>query len=505
MIDPRPTSPFATEFLTATSVDHYVDAVAAAAGHIADAFRDSPAPGVVTGSGALRQRIRSLPVAPPDGVGLAAALDEIAQHVVPLSTAVSNPRYVAHLHCPPAISSLAAEVMLSALNQSMDSFDQGPAASAVEEHIIEWMCEVLGYGVGGDGVFTSGGTQSNLQGLLLARDNYARERFGWDISQRGLPGSATTWRVLCTAQTHFTVTQAASLLGLGARSIIPVDTDRAGELDPRALTAAIEGCEHAGQQVIAVVANAGTTDFGVIDPLTRVCEIAHDRGIWVHVDACAAGCLLLSDRHRHLVDGIGGADSVAIDFHKLLFQAISCGALFVRNREALNVMSSHADYLNPSDDDPDETLNLVGKSLQTTRRFDALKILVTLRAVGATTMADMIDSTVAAAAAAHTTAAAQDHLEVIGAGGTNTVVLRWTHPSLTSGQLDQVNDAIRHEMAMSGQALVGRTRVDGDVAVKLTFVNPVCTVDIARDLVIDIAECGQLLADRMCEEVVVRA
>ncbi|MCV6976499.1 pyridoxal phosphate-dependent decarboxylase family protein [Mycobacterium bourgelatii] len=214
------------------------------------------------------------------------------------------------------------------------------------------------------------------------------------------------------------------------------------------------------------------------------------RCIWVHVDAAAGGCLMLSDAHRDLLDGISTADSITIDFHKLLFQAISCGALLLRDRNDFEVMRKHADFLNPEDDDPEDTLNHVERSLQTTRRFDALKVLVTLRSLGLDTVAAMIGRTVDTARAAERAVAADPHLELISPCMTNTVVLRWTGSDVSPSEREVVNVEIRRRLADTGQAIVGRTRVDGEAALKLTFVNPVCTPDLARDLVRRIADCG---------------
>jgi L-2,4-diaminobutyrate decarboxylase len=482
------------EFLTDSGADRYIEAVTAAAHHVTAALLATSRPGLVAGSSLLRKEIRKLELAPRNGVGLDVVLSEVAELVIPNSTTVSNPRYAAHLHCPPAVSGLAAETMLSALNQSMDSYDQGPAAAVIEQYVIDWMCDLLGYDAG-DGVFTSGGTQSNLQALLLARDTHARDTLGWNIARDGLPSSSRNWRIMCTSETHFTVELAARLLGLGTASIVHVETDRDGRLDPGSLRTSIQRCHEAHRPVIALVLNAGTTDRGVIDPIFQSCMIAREHGIWVHVDAAAGGCLMLSDRYRHLLASISEADSVAVDFHKLLFQPISCGALFLRRKSALDILAKHVDYLNPVEDDPGETPNLVAKSLQTTRRFDALKVFVTLRALGINAVAQMIESTVDAARAASRAAAADHRLRVIGAAATNTVLIRWTSPTMTSAALDDVNTMIRRQLAAEGHALIGRTRVAEGVALKLTFVNPVCTPQTAHALIQQIAARGERIAN----------
>ncbi|NGX07292.1 pyridoxal-dependent decarboxylase [Mycobacteroides franklinii] len=482
-------SPFVSEFLTGDSENTYREAIALAADRASAALGGAVAPGLVDGYAALKNDVGRLDLDDPDGVGLSRALDEAAGLLAEKSVVVTHPAYLAHLHCPPALPSLAAEVLISAFNQSMDSFDQAPAATAIEQQVIEYLCARMGYGPGSDGTFTSGGTQSNLQALLLARDLFAHTS-GWDIAARGLPPEAASWRVVCTRQTHFSVQQALRLLGLGTAAIIEVPTDDAGRLRAETLPEILQDAEHAGTPVFALVLTAGTTDFGAIDPLQAATEIARAHGIWVHVDACAGGCLIFSERYRHMLRGIEQADSVAIDFHKLLFQAISCSALLVGNRASFDVLAAHADYLNPASDAEHDVLNLVGKSLQTTRRFDALKVLVTLRAVGRRHIAAMIDATCAAAWAAAQVAAEHPDLELAVPVCTNTVVLRWRQPDLTTEARDDVNEAIRAELAHTGRAIVGRSSAAGGQAIKLTFVNPLVTASVAGAMVSEIAAHG---------------
>jgi L-2,4-diaminobutyrate decarboxylase len=481
------------EFLTPVGAPHYLSAISEAASHVVDGCVCPARPGHVDGAEKLWETLAALTVVPRTGVGLSRVLKEIAALVAPHSTAVSDPRYVAHLHCPPTISSLAAETLLCALNQSMDSFDQGPAAAVVEQSVIDWLCGLFDLS-DGDGVFTSGGTQSSLQALMLARDNFAARTLGVDIAADGLPPAARSWRVVCTKETHFSIATAARLLGLGTAAIIPADTDSLGRLDPRSLSEILYTSQARNQRVIAVVLTAGTTNRGAIDPLADAIAVAAVQGIWVHVDAAAAGCLMLSERHRHLLDGISAANSISIDFHKLLFQPISCGALLVRHRRDLDIMCSHADYLNPADDDPQDTPNLVGKSLQTTRRFDALKVLVTLRSLGLDTVAAMIERTLEAARAAADAVAAHRDLDLLSPCMTNTVVLRWASPHSPPHQREHVNIQIRRRLVDTGQALIGRTEMGGETALKLTFVNPICTPDLARNLVQRIADCGAAIA-----------
>lgn len=491
-------SPFAGDFLTPDGLSAYREALTLAAIWTGTELRDPEQPGLVTGYAKVGRTVDEFSLDNPAGIGLSRALGEAAGLLSGRSAVVTHPGYLAHLHCPPTLSSLAAEILVSAFNQSLDSFDQAPAATAVEQKVIRDLCATLGYDDGADGTFTSGGTQSNLQALLMARDVFTRDRFGSDLSS-GLPVEARSWRVLCTPQTHFSVRQALRILGLSG-AVVEVPTDADGRMRVDGLVDCIDRANTAGTPIIALVLTAGTTDFGAIDPLPEAIAVAREHRIWTHVDACAGGCLAFSDTHRHLLRGIEMADSVAVDFHKLLFQAISCSALLVRRSDSFDILADHADYLNPLQDSAEDVVNLVGKSLQTTRRFDALKVFVTLRALGRQRLGEMIDATCAAAAAA--AGAVPDHprLDLVAPVATNTVVVRWQHPDLSDVECDDVNQEIRIALAESGRAVIGRSTAGGTQALKLTFVNPLVGQQTAADVIAAIAmEGDRILRSRRRE------
>lgn len=485
--------PLEADFVTTAGLTGYREAMMLATTWAGTELADPTVPGLVEGYANLKEAADDLPLDLPEGIGLPGALGEAVNLLARKSAVVTHPAYLAHLHCPPMVASLAAEVLTSTFNQSMDSFDQAPAATAVEQRVTEYLCTKLGYGPGADGTFTSGGTQSNLEALLIARDLFAGRIPGWDIATHGLPPEARSWRVLCTRQTHFSVRQALRILGL-AGAPIEVPTDTAGRLSVEALGDLLAEAVRERTPIMALVLTAGTTDYGAIDPLHDAITIAHEHGIWTHVDACAGGCLAFSDRHRHLLRGIETADSIAVDFHKLLFQAIGCSALLVRRRASFDVLAGHADYLNPEQDSERDVLNLVGKSLQTTRRFDALKVFVTLRALGQRRVAEMIDATLAAAAAAGDAVSDHPDLNLVAPVATNTVVVRWQRDSVPDDECDTINNAIRAALARTGRAMVGRSRAAGHAALKLTFVNPLVSAEKAVEIIADIADQGERIA-----------
>lgn len=380
-----------------------------------------------------------------------------------------EPGYAAHLNCPVVVPALVAEVLLSAVNPSLDTFDQSIGGTFVERHLVDWVCGRIGFGAGADGVFTSGGTQSNLQGLHLARD-HALAR----------PGAALErLRILVSTDGHFSVQRAARLLGLSPDAVVPVAVDERRRMRPDALAAALGAVGSEGAGAMAVVATAGTTDHGSIDPLPAVADLAHAHRAWLHVDAAYGGGLLVSPRRRHLLDGIERADSVTVDFHKTWFQPVSCSAVLVRERRHLRHVTCRADYLNPADGGGTDVLapNQVDKSLQTTRRFDALKLWLTLRVMGADTVGGYVDAVVDLAQAAYARLRDDERVEVLQEPQLSTLLLRPHRPGLTAAQVDALVPRVRAALWAGGEHVVAATVVEGRRWLKLTLLNPLATVD----------------------------
>ncbi|GAA0303528.1 pyridoxal phosphate-dependent decarboxylase family protein [Halarchaeum salinum] len=426
-------------------------------------------------------------VLPASGVGLDAAIDEVSTDVLAHTVNASHPRTAAHLHCPPMVSGLAAETMLSATNQSLDSYDQSGAATVVEERLIEALGDLFGLDEGTDGVVTSGGTQSNFQALLLARDRYCRERFDHDVQRDGLPPEADDLRIVCSAEAHFTAEQSAHHLGLGHNAVSTVETDDDHRMDVDALDATLERLDAAGKHVFAVVGTAGTTDFGAIDPLDALADHAADHDAWFHVDAAFGGALALTDDADRL-GGLSRADSVSVDFHKLFFQPISCGALLVDDRADFGYAARNDDYLNPADS---ALPNLVWKSTQTTRRFDALKPYLAFRALGRDGFETIVKTVLTTANRAAALLDSAPDFELLAEPSLNTVLFRYEPRELDDDELDALNTAAREALFRDGRAVIARTEVDGVEALKLTLMNPRTTLnDVAEtlDALRDVAE-----------------
>ncbi len=413
----------------------------------------------------------------PNGLGNQAAIERAIEYFLKDSLSVHHPQCVAHLHCPSLVVSQAAEVLINATNQSMDSWDQSPSATIIEVKLIEWLRAQVGYPAGDAGVFTSGGTQSNLMGLMLARDAFFA-RQGHSVQQDGITGDLRKIKVLCSENAHFSVQKNMALLGHGYQSVVLVKSDEFARMDVNDLKAKLDQADANGDQILAIVATAGTTDAGAIDPLREIAGIAAERNIWVHVDAAWGGALLLSEKYRDYLDGLELVDSVTLDFHKQYFQTISCGAFLLKDERHYELMRYQAAYLNSEFDEEAGVPNLVSKSLQTTRRFDALKLWMGLEALGQKQYAAIIDHGVTLAQEVAKFVTSEPRLELVMQPQLASVLFRYRPEQLTdTAQIALFNQRIGDALLDSGRANVGVTENQGVTCLKLTLLNPTVTLE----------------------------
>ncbi|MEL7293489.1 MAG: pyridoxal phosphate-dependent class III aminotransferase [Pseudomonadota bacterium] len=376
-----------------------------------------------------------------------------------------HPDCIAHLHTPPLMPAVAAEAMIAALNQSMDSWDQASSATYVEQKVVDWLCDKYELGDKSDGIFTSGGTQSNQMGLMLARDWIADRLNGHSIQKLGLPDYADKLRIVCSKKSHFTVQKSASWMGLGEKAILAVDANADGTMDVSKLDAVIEKAKADGLIPFAIVGTAGTTDHGAIDDLDFIADMANKHQMWMHVDGAYGGALILSS-HKPRLKGVERASSVSVDFHKLFYQTISCGALLVNDKANFKFLLHHADYLNR---EHDELPNLVDKSIATTKRFDALKVFMTMQSVGPAVLGEMYDHLLAQTQQVANLVRNNDSFELLAEPALSTVLFRAVQKDC---DLDQLNKTLRLEALTRGVAVLGETVVDGQSALKFTILNP---------------------------------
>lgn len=406
------------------------------------AERDGPLP--AGGPTAVTARVTAAlgDVLPTRGAGDHEALRTLVHTLAAGAADPAEPLCAAHLHCPPLAVAVAADLAAAALNPSMDSWDQAPAASTLEALLTRALAAEYYDTPHPDALVTTGGTEANQLALLLAR-----ERHGPRLT------------VIHGAAAHHSVPRAAWLLGLPPTVTIPTP---AGVLDPARLAEALTRADGP----VLVTATAGTTDAGLIDPLEPLADLCRHHGADLHVDAAYGGLLRLSPHHRHKLTGLSRAHTITLDLHKLGWQPVAAGLLVVPDTRLLTPLGHQADYLNATDDTEAGLPDLLGRSLRTTRRPDILKIAVTLRSLGRDGLADLIDRTCAAAHHLAELLEAHPGFELHAHPTISTVLFRPTPMD------DEQLAGLRRTLLLDGTAVLGRATADGRLWLKATLLNP---------------------------------
>ncbi|MGW7073401.1 pyridoxal phosphate-dependent decarboxylase family protein [Streptomyces sp. NPDC054855] len=415
--------------------------------HTGTTARGGPLPAGGPTAVAARVREAAGDILPARGEGEEAALRTLVHALAEGAADPADALCAAHLHCPPLAVAVAADLAASALNPSMDSWDQAPAASEIEA-LVTRALTAEAYGTdGGDALVTTGGTESNQLALLLARERTATH------------GPV---HLVVGENAHHSLARAAWLLGMPEPVTVPAP---AGVLDPAALDEALTGLTGPPNSFL-VAATAGTTDAGLIDPLDQIADLCATHGARLHIDAAYGGPLLFSDTHRALLHGMARADSITFDLHKLGWQPVAAGLLLVRDSHDLAALGHHADYLNADDDTEAGLPDLLGRSLRTTRRPDVLKLAVTLKALGREGIGALVDQVCLQAQEFAGLVAAHPGFELYDRPVISTVLFR-------PADADDDHIAyVRRELLGQGRAVLGRATIDGRRWLKATLLNP---------------------------------
>ena len=258
----------------------------------------------------LRAAVHAEELLPEKGHSFEEILDEVKEKILPNLVRPMSTNYMAHLHSAALLETIAAELILSTFNQSMDSWDQAPVATEIEVEVVRHLCKLYGYDGNGDGVFTSGGSQSNLSGLLLARDWFCNTKLNWDIKKYGLPENFRKFRMYASEISHFSMEKSAHLMGLGYDAVAKIPVDDNMRMDMKALKEQIRQDVEKGFLPFCACATVGTTDFGSIDPMQEMRALCDEYGMWLHADAAYGSGVVLSEKYAHRVAGLAACDSI---------------------------------------------------------------------------------------------------------------------------------------------------------------------------------------------------
>ncbi len=389
------------------------------------------------------------------------------------SVRTGHPRFFNQLYGGVDPAGILGEWITALVNTSMYTFEAAPVGTLVETALIERMNRCVGYTAGeGEGIFTPGGTISNLMALLAAR-----HRVFPDAKRLGIHALEQPV-VFLSAEAHYSTPRAASVAGFGTDAAIPIATDPVGRMIPSALDQAITAAKRNGQTPVMIVATSGTTVPGAFDPIDPIADIAERHDLWLHVDASFGGGVLFSDRHRHLMAGVERAESVTWNPHKMMGLPLACSAILMRvpgTLEATNGM--HAEYLFHGAEGP--TCDLGDLSLQCGRRVDAFKLWFSWMALGDMGYARRVDRLFDLA---HTFQGMLDErpgFHIIREPEGTNVCFRYL-PSADRSLAEEarlrresdVTLAVRRRLLTSGRFMINYATLDGAATFRIVMSNP---------------------------------
>ena len=408
-----------------------------------------------------------------------------------------HPRNFGYFTPPPLLMSIAGEVLAQMTNQGVDVWHAGPTGAFVEEEVVRWLAELVGYGPDSFGLLTSGGVMANFMAMALARDIHLPKVCGLDRPPRGRDLEGV--RVYASDQAHFSIARALDELGFPHDTLVVIAADELFRLRGAPVAEAIAGDRAAGLTPLAIAAVAGSTNTGAVDALPELADVAEREGLWLHVDAAYGGAARLSAKLAGRVPDLHRAHSVTVDPHKWFFQAYDIGGLLVRDgshlgqtfggrrpeyyRDAEGPVAGHDDH----DEDAGQ-LSFYKLGFEGTRRWRALKLWLSWKHLGSEGLARLVETTVDLAAHLSRRCAEADDFEALPDDAELSVVCfrhlpggRAAALQMAPGALDAHQDRLQAALEASGDGWLTTTRLRGATYLRAGIVNYLATeADIDR-------------------------
>lgn len=404
------------------------------------------------------------------------------------SVKTSHPHFMNPLWGGTNIASLAGEIITALTNTSMYTFELAPMATLIENEMVDTMLKLVGYKAG-EGIFTTGGSNCNLLGLLCARDR----KFP-DAQRVGLGGKQLV--VFISEDAHYSAAMAANVIGIGLDNLITIPTDEHGAMRPNLLQEAIGAEKRAGNFPFCVIATAGTTVRGGVDPMVELAEICHQEKLWLHVDAAWGGATLLSPKTRPLLVGIDLADSIGWDPQKMMGVHLCCSVFLVKNSGTLEKVCVHTEKAHYLLLEGGKDFDLGNMSLQCGRRVDALKLWLAWRAKGDEGWASLIERYFSLAEYLVTKVKEHTRLELVVEPSMTNVCIRYIGYGINEAREDSITAGIRSELITTGRFMVSSSNIDGRPILRAVITNPQINEKTIDELISSIVEIGGSLSSQ---------
>jgi aromatic-L-amino-acid decarboxylase len=427
-------------------------------------------------------------------------LAEFRERIAPYQLNAYHPRALSYFTPPPLLLSVVGELLAQVTQQGVDVWHAGPVATFVEEEVLRWLCDLVGYGPDSFGLLTSGGVMANFLAMALARDVHLARLRGSTAPPRG--AALENVRVYTSDQTHFSIGRALDELGFPAETLVVLSTDDRFRLHAEKVAEAIASDRAEGLTPVAISAVAGSTNTGSVDRLEELADLAAREGLWFHVDAAYGAAARLSARDAGRLAGLERADSVTVDPHKWFYQGYDIGGLVVRDGSLLEQTfgrrrpeyyrggespTGAPDATDDGHDSPGQ-LNFYKLGFEGTRRWRALKLWMSWKHIGTSGFGRLVAANIDQAALLARRCTESDDFEALPPEPELSVVcfrhLPGGHEAagrLSPAELDAHQDRLQAALEASGDGWLSTTRLRGGTYLRAGIVNTNTTdADIDR-------------------------
>jgi len=417
---------------------------------------------------------------PESGSDPLQVMARLREHVWDKIMFSSHPRFFAFVPSPSNFVSAMADTLMVGYDAFAGTWLEGSGPAVIELVTIDWLREMCGMPSTAGGHFVTGGSAGNLTGLAVARHIHLN-----DDVQNAV--------VYFSDQTHFSALRALWLLGFKQDQLEKIPSDAAYRLDMNALSEKISRDRAAGKNPFCVIANAGTTNTGAVDPLNEIADVCERENLWLHVDGAYGAAAMMTERGHELLQGIERADSLALDPHKWLFQPYECGVVLVRDARWLRETFSHTPEYLAQAEGKDSEVNLYEEGFQLTRSFKALKLWFSLQVFGAAAFRAAIESGLALAEHAEQVLRASECWEIFSPAQLGIVAFRFTRPNLSTADLNILNQALVDKNMREGYSFLSSTTLRGITALRVCPINPRATKQDIDNTIARLESLGQQL------------
>lgn len=396
--------------------------------------------------------------------------NQLYRDLITHSTHLHHPGYIGH-QISPAVPTTALPILLASLFKNGSGvYEMAPAGAALERIVPEEMAKYIGYDERASGIITSGGTLANLTALLCAR----QEKGLGDIWNDGLENNGQMG-IMVSEASHYCIDRAARIMGFGAGGVVKVPMNDQYQIEVDQLEACYQKAIENGKQIFAIVGNACSTATGSYDDLEAIGEFAKKHNLWFHVDGAHGGAAIFSEKYKHLVKSIELADSVVIDFHKMMLTAGLCTTVVFKNgADSYKTFQVKAQYLF-DDTVEEEWYNMAKRTFECTKFPNVFSVYALLQQNGKQLIESYIDTTYDLSKAFHQTLEADPNFETAHIPEANIVCFRYVDAQLDEVALNNLNKKIRSQLVQEGNFYIVQTVLNGQLYLRVSIMNPLTT------------------------------